>query len=71
MHSFKKSSAKAKVAKIGILYAVSIGILAAYAILGYKYSKESEKYLSAITAVATIVTDLIIYYMIYCKLTKG
>lgn len=71
MDSFKRSSGKKKVAKIVSLYAIAIGVLIAYSIVGYNYCVTSEQYLSAITTVAVILTDIIVYFLISCKLTNG
>lgn len=42
MDSFKRSSGKKKVAKIVSLYAIAIGVLIAYSIVGYNYCVTSE-----------------------------
>lgn len=68
---YKSKSKKYKLLIITSFYLFAIGILVAYAIVGYIYSKEGEKYLYPITAIAVVTTDVIIQFLLYCKFVSG
>lgn len=52
-------------------YLIAVGILVLYGILGYNYTISSEKYLCWITAVATVTTDIVLFFLMKCKMTSG
>lgn len=52
-----------------VLYLLSLGVLIAYSII--VYYKTPEKKLGPLTSIAVVTTDLIIFYLMNCRLVKG
>lgn len=50
-------------------YLIALGVLIAYAIV--VYYNTTEKSLGPLTAIAVVTTDLMIFFMMKCKLSKG
>jgi len=66
---FSKKSPIFKRIVLAVLYAISVGVLVAYAVLVKQ--KLPERYLGWITAVAVITTDIIVFFITQLKISSG